>query len=144
MADTITLSDGVTTLDLPDLLWEDEDDWDPVDQARSVSVEGSEIVEDWPARESGRPISLRGGERLAWLTKTEKDAIKALGAPAGVQLTLTLLDDSSYTVTPRRDPNEPWLEVRQLPKVIDSGVVDPQPSAKYILEWLRFVEIQGT
>lgn len=138
----ISLSNGSSTLALADnLIWEDELAWDQVEQERAVSITGALIVEDWPARVTGRPITLVGGEQWVWMSRIELLALQAMGAPAAVQLTLIVHDGSNWQVTPRRDDSEPWLVARPFPKVLDSGTADPQTTTLYILERLRFVTI---
>ena len=57
----ISLSDGTTTLALPpDLEWQDEFDWTPVEHSTDYSNTGSLIVHEGE-RQDGRPITLFGG-----------------------------------------------------------------------------------
>lgn len=138
---TLTLSDGTTTLALPDLIWEDEDQWDALVQSAEHTLSGALVIEE-ATRLSGRPVTLAGGEPFAWLTRAQVAALRSLGAAAGAVLTLTLLDASTRRVTPRRDgPGGAWLEVRPLPVVGDSGPADPTTTTRYVVERLRLTEI---
>ena len=95
MSVDITLSDGSTTVTLPDnLLWVDEFDWAPISEtATSRTLDGTLVRQVAAGLSGGRPISLAGG----W---AERSVIKALRnfQAAGGALTLTLHDSSTYTV----------------------------------------------
>jgi len=137
----LTLSDGVTSVTLPDLVWTDRDDWGAVVQATEYTLSGAIVIEE-AERLSGRPITLLGGLFLAWMTRTALDSLLALGADPGVELTLTLIDAGTYAVTPRRDgPGGAWVEARQVPRVHDGGVADPGATTKYVIERVRLMEI---
>jgi hypothetical protein len=135
----LTIGNEVTILALPDgLIWEDELAWDTVVQATTHSLDGALVIEEW-TRLAGRPITLAGGERWAWIARSDLLALQALGAPAGAVLTLTLHDARAFTVTPRRD-EEGWLVVRPLPVVLDSGPADPSGATRYQLERIRLLQ----
>lgn len=87
---SITLSDGVITLDLPgDLEWSDEYGWAPVVHTRSYSLDGALIVET-ASKQAGRPITLQSGDDRAWVSRADVDQLHAWAAVPGKQLTLTL------------------------------------------------------
>lgn len=141
MGATLTLSNGTTTLALPDLIWEDEGHWDPLAQSRTYSLTGALVIEE-AGRLAGRPVTLAGGASFAWLTRADVALLRALGATAGATLTLTLLDDRTLTVTPRRDgEGGAWIEARPLPVVLDSGPADPSDATRYVLDKIRLIEV---
>ena len=86
----ILLSDGPTTLVLPGgLEWSDEYAWAPVEQSMTRSVTGKPIVQS-VGLVAGRPITLAGSERRAWVARSVCDAVQAWAAVAGKELTLTI------------------------------------------------------
>lgn len=88
---SITLADGTTTLPInEDLLWEDENDWHPVEQTAERSITGALIVQA-SARANGRPITLAPeGEDSAWLTRATVEALRNWAAVPGKVMTLTI------------------------------------------------------
>ncbi len=132
----ITL-DAIT---LPDnLVWTDEHVWEPYLQTTRYCFGGSLVVEEY-FRSAGRPITLTGGRRWAWIDGTELAALRTLLDTVGSSLTLTLHDARVFTVIPRRERGGALI-VRPLPQIIDSGVADPGPTTKYILEQVRLLEV---
>lgn len=84
MATTLTL--GVTTLTLdPDMLWEDEFKWKPVEQKTAYTITGALIVESM-AKLAGKPITLSGG----WLARSVLDTLTTWAAIPGQTMTLSL------------------------------------------------------
>ena len=85
-----TLSDGTTTLALPDqLVWQDEYAWAPVEQTVQRSITGAVLL-SVAARTAGRPITLASaGADRAWLPRSTLDQCRTWAAVAGQQLTLT-------------------------------------------------------
>lgn len=74
---SITLEkDGVVIHLPPDLLWADEFAWSAVSQSTERSITGAYLV-DVQTRTAGRPITLQGKENVAWLQRSEVQAIKA-------------------------------------------------------------------
>lgn len=72
-----TLSDGVTTITLPDdMVWEDEHDYHPVEQAVDYTLTGAILVHT-AIKQAGRPITLVGEEDHSWVTRATVDALKA-------------------------------------------------------------------
>jgi hypothetical protein len=126
---------------LPDgLVWEDELAWDPTVQVVQHTLDGALVVEE-ATRLAGRPVTLRGGRRWAWITRAQVLALQALLATPGVTLTLTLHDARSLSVTPRRDDDRGALSVEPLPVVADSGPADPGDTTKYWLDAIRLMEV---
>ncbi|WP_315127201.1 hypothetical protein [Comamonas antarctica] len=94
----ITLSDGVTTIELsPDLLWSDEDNWHPVSQAVSRTITGALDIQA-SAMAKGRPITLEPqDDDSAWMTSDTIVQLRNWAAVPLLQLVLTLRN-VSYTV----------------------------------------------
>lgn len=130
---------------LPDgLVWTDELDWQPVSQTLDYSVDGALVVEVWPDRQAGRPITLEGGRSgrtsWAWMTRAEVIALKAALDDPAAEFTLTLHDGRTFTVIPRRDGEGP-LSATALPVVGDRGPANPGNDHEYVIEAVRLLEI---
>jgi hypothetical protein len=84
-----TLSDGTTTVTLPDdLQWVDEFDWHPVVAKTGRTVTGALWVQE-SAITAGRPITLQGDVNYAWVPRSAILGLQTLAALVGVPLTLT-------------------------------------------------------
>lgn len=106
-----TLSDGTTTVTIPDsLMWADEFSWAPVSQSVARSVTGALIIQV-AAQQGGRPITLAPDDDASgWVTRAIVSQIAAWAAVAGKVLTLSLRgttrsvmfrhDDGAYAATP--------------------------------------------
>lgn len=90
MTALITLSDGITTVELPyDLVWTDEFSWAATEQAVTRGLTGAPIVQVM-ARIAGRPITLTPPDAGGWMPRSTWSQIQIwLDAP-GQRLTLTL------------------------------------------------------
>ncbi len=114
-----TLSDGTTTLVLPDDLdWSDEFSWAPVVQATDYSITGALIVQT-AARQTGRPITLVGSESRAWVRQPVVLQLDTWSHVAGQVLTLVMRGVSRqvmfrHTDAPAFDAREIWGEVPTL------------------------------
>lgn len=86
MANKLTYGATEILLD-DDLLWPNEFDWAPVQQAQRYSVTGSLIVES-AARLAGRPITLEGGDNYAWLARSTLLALRTAAAIPGQTFSL--------------------------------------------------------
>lgn len=88
---SITLSDGTTTLDLhPDLYWNDEQLWTPVEQTVQRTITGALIV-SVATKTAGRPITLQPeDDSSAWMPRQTLEQLRNWAAVPGQQLTLTL------------------------------------------------------
>lgn len=95
--DSITLPD--------DLWWADEIAWSPVEQSAEYSLQGSLVVEE-AVKLAGRPITLAGHERRAWVRRSTVLALMALAATPGKEMVLTL-DDRTFNVIFRRGEGPP-------------------------------------
>mgnify|MGYP003562911376 FL=1 len=131
MAITLTSGGTVTTLP-PDLIWTDQHKRSKVDSAKVWSTVGA-LLWDTSAKQSGLPLTLEGGERHAWMTKSQCDVIQALADTPGLVLTLVLHDGSSREVM--FDTTEIAFEAIQ---VVDYS--DPE-SADWYVPTLRFIEV---
>jgi len=80
--------EGVT-LD-PSLLWTDENNWAPVEQAIQRTVTGALIVSS-SARVGGRPITLQPeDDSSSWMNQATVTALRNLTVTPGRVMTLTL------------------------------------------------------
>ena len=131
MATTLTYSG--TTVVLPnDLIWADEYAWRQVDQRTTYTITGALIVEA-SARQSGRPITLRGGPDYAWVTRATLEALRAWAAVPARQFTLVLRGEAPRTVA--FDHAAGAIEAAQ---VCESSDVD---SGDFYSLTLRFIEV---
>jgi len=86
----ITLSDETTTLALPpDLDWQDEFGWTPVEHSTDYTLAGNLMVQEG-ARQDGRPITLYGGKEGAWASRSTVEALYAMASIPEHTMTLTL------------------------------------------------------
>ncbi len=86
----ITLTKDSTTLDLPDAMeWVDELTWSPVQQSKTYTTTGALLIEE-ATRQSGRPITLQGGEDRTWCTRALVLTLRTWAASPGAVLTLVL------------------------------------------------------
>jgi hypothetical protein len=140
VADNITLSDGASTIILPDMLWSDEFAWSRVVHDKSYTLSGALTLQS-SERQSGRPITLSGGLHTTWITRAELLALMdLLDAAPTTGLTLTLLDDRTFTVLGQHDGGSP-VDAEQLPKVLESGIADATAGTLYVLYTLRLISI---
>ncbi len=79
--DDITLPD--------DLLWLDRYKWSGVAQQEDVMADGSLVIQA-DTQQTGRPITLQGGDNFGWISKAVIDALRAKAVQAGLQMSLTL------------------------------------------------------
>ena len=101
------------TLTLPDdLIWTDEFRWSPVAQQESVTLDGALVVQAM-AQQTGRPITLAGGEDYAWVRRSLLTQLRAKSVTPGLEMTLTLNDGIARTVvfTGERLTADPVWEV---------------------------------
>lgn len=90
-------------VDLPEhVLWVDQDQWSPVRQTVSRTVDGGMVIH-CRAQQNGRPVTLEIQSGLGWVDRTFKDQIQALAAQPGatfifewddVQLTVMFAHDT--------------------------------------------------
>ena len=136
----MTLSDGTTTITLPDnLLWEDELAWDARIQSTSQTLTGALVVQE-STRLGGRPITYRGGLPWVQITRTDLLALLSLGA-SGLPLTLKHHDNRTFRVLPRREQGQAWVKSTPWPVVGDSGSANPTSASLYTLDELRLIEV---
>ncbi|MFN7817799.1 MAG: hypothetical protein ACK5OQ_16340 [Burkholderiales bacterium] len=123
-----------TTIDLdPDLYWEDESSWHPVEQSVQRTVTGALIVSA-ATRTKGRPITLRPlDDTSAWMARTTLDTLRAWAAVPGREMTLTLRGTSYQVIFRHQD----GAAIEAEPIVHYSDVF----STDYYKITLRFMEI---
>lgn len=88
---TISLTVADTTVLLsPDLLWNDEFAWHPVEQTVQRTITGAQVVQS-AQRLAGRPITLQPeDDASAWHTRDVVEQLRNWAAVAGLTLALTL------------------------------------------------------
>jgi len=112
----ITLSDGTTTLELPeDLQWSDEFGWTPVEHSTDFSLSGSLVVQEG-TRQDGRPITLVGGQEGSWAKRSLVEALHAMASEPDQLMTLDLWG-RQFSVMFRR----PAIEAREIIRQADPG-----------------------
>lgn len=136
----MTISDGVTTLSLPDLVWIDEYQWSTIVQSVERGLTGSLIVHQG-TKLGGRKVTLEGGETWAWVKRLELTTLKTFLESATSVLTLTLIDDSTISVLPDRDGDDGACVVaRPLPVVAGSESSTKTVDTIYIIDRIKFME----
>lgn len=85
------ITDGTTPVTLSDdLLWSDEFNWNPVEQASQRTITGGLVVSS-AARTGGRPITLEPqDDNSAWHSRATIEQLRNWSATAGRTLTLTM------------------------------------------------------
>ena len=130
---TITITDGATSIDLPaDLLWTDRHSWSPVEQTVATSITGAAII-DTGTRLNGRPVTLEGDERHAWMPYSIVQQLKAWASLPDQQLTLDVHGVSMQVVFRHQD--RPAIDVRPL-----QDFADPQ-ATDFFFGSLKFMEV---
>lgn len=115
---TITLN-GITLH--PDLRWQDEFDWYPVEQSVARTLTGAYIV-SMGTRTNGRPITLSPEDSSsAWMHKSTVDSLRNLAVVPGQVMTL-ILRGVTYSVIFRHHES-PALDA--VPVVHYNDVQDP-------------------
>lgn len=113
------------------LRWSDEYAWTPVAQATAYGLTGALIVQEG-TRTAGRPLTLAGGPRRAWLTRAQLGTLAALLA-SGDQRTLTIHDGRQIPVIPRHDGDGPL----SADSLIDYA--NPDADTVYVVSAIRFL-----
>ena len=136
----ITLTCGPTTLVLPDdLIWENEFGWAAVAQATERGIDGLLIV-DAMARTGGRPITLKGTERTAWITRGDMKALKMWAAIPGQQFDLNLRGEKFVVIFDHGTSED--THAMALSAVFDSS--DKTDDSVYCSLSLRFLDMGNT
>lgn len=129
----ITISDGTTTVNLPDdLFWEDQHNWSPVEQTVSTSITGAAII-DVGTRINGRGITLRSTEEYGWLPYATVSQLKTWADTPGKQLSLTLQSATFNVIFRHHD--KPAIDVFG---IIDYNAPDAQD---WFFGVLKFTEV---
>jgi hypothetical protein len=108
-----TLQNGAETLTLPDMLWEDEFNWQPVQGTVSYGGAGALHIQR-AVKQAGRPMTLGG----PFLTLAQVQTLYAWSTSATAQLQLTLRGQAYAVVF---TPNGTALEARP---VFDQATYD--------------------
>lgn len=123
MSLAITLTDGTTLINLPaDLQWSDEFAWTAVEHSTDYSLTGNLIVQEGQ-RQDGRPITLFGGPRGAWVDRATLQSLYAMASVPNQVLTLSLWG-RSFSVMFRRPP----FDAREIARE-----ADPAPDHRYAI-----------
>lgn len=86
------------TITLPaDLLWVDEYRWTRVAQQVDIMADGAVVVQA-DAQQTGRPITLAGGDNFGWIDRTTLELLRAKANQPGLVMTLTLADGTPRSV----------------------------------------------
>lgn len=103
---SITLSDGTTTVTLhPDLYWEDENSWHPVEQTVERTITGALIV-NVAERIGGRPITLQPqDDESAWHPRSTVEQLRNWAAVPAKELVLTLRSTPRTVIFRHHDGN---------------------------------------
>lgn len=103
---SITLSDGTTTVTLhPDLYWEDENSWHPVEQTVERTITGALIV-NVAERIGGRPITLQPqDDESAWHPRSTVEQLRNWAAVPAKELVLTLRSTARTVIFRHHDGN---------------------------------------
>ena len=134
----ITLTYGATVLELPpDLLWANEWQWSTVAQSVERSITGALLI-DVATRTGGRPISLRGQENTAWMSRESLTTLAAWAAVPGAQFVLGH-NGANYTVIFDHGTAEQSNAIRQLQVVGDFS--DPQNGDYYCNLEINLLEL---
>ena len=119
-----------------DLWWADEVEWTPVVQETEYGTTGSLLV-DVSVKQAGRPITLEGGEKMAWISRATLLELQALAADPGREMTL-VLHDRTFTVIFSHEGGKP-IEAEPLVRI-----VPPQGDDIYILNAIKFLALSET
>lgn len=131
---TISLSVGLTTVQLnPDLFWEDENNWHPVEQTSERTITGALVVQV-AERVAGRPITLRPEDDSSGATEhTDLEQLRNWAAVPGQEMTLTIRGESRTVIFRHHDgaaiEARPWVHRRDV------------QSGDWYLATFRFMEI---
>ena len=111
---TISLSVGLTTVQLnPDLFWEDENNWHPVEQTSERTITGALVVQV-AERIAGRPITLKPEDDASGATEhTDLEQLRNWAAVPGQEMTLTIRGESRTVIFRHHDgaaiEARPWV-----------------------------------
>ena len=79
-----------------DLIWTDEFSWQQVKQKKQYTLTGALIIQSGK-KLKGRPITLKGDEKSAWITRSTLVALNNKIALMA-EMTLTMNDGATYNV----------------------------------------------
>lgn len=79
------------------MVWADEHDWVPAQQATEYSITGAMLV-DAGLRLAGRPITLQAQDDAGWIQRSVLASLRALASDPGAVYLLTLADGRAFNV----------------------------------------------
>ena len=127
-----SLTQGITTVTLSDDFdFPDEFNWEPIKQTKSYSITGALLVEVG-TRQTGRSITLQGGDRYAWVTRAQLETLRSMAENPAVNMNL-LFRGVTYNV--RFDYEAGAIEARP---VVDFN--NPEPTDFWAVT-LRFYTV---
>lgn len=86
------------TITLPaDLLWIDEYKWSGIAQQTDIMQDGAVVVQA-DAQQTGRPVTLQGGDNFGWIDKATLESLRTLARNPGLEITLTMHDGVARNV----------------------------------------------
>lgn len=129
----ITLTDGASTIELPDdLVWADEWGWCEADQSFARSVTGAMIIQS-AARTGGREITLEPPDNGGWILRSTLEQLQAWAGTPDLEMTLTLRG-ANYTVMFRPNGGSP-IEAKDL-----FHFTDPLPE-HFVVATFKFITV---
>jgi len=128
------MNNTLDAIELPvDIWWSDEIDWTPVEQSVEFSTTGALLI-DLSTKQAGRPITLIGDERAAWISREAALALQAAAAVPGKQMTL-VINDQTFTVMFRHEEKKA-LDTEPMVKISP-----PADDDIYILKALKLMAV---
>ena len=112
-----------TTLSLPDDLFFDESDFNPLVQSVNWSLDGICVIEE-AVKVSGLKMVLSGGTNRSWISLETLHALLVVAQIPGKEMTLTLPDSRVFTVMWDRTDNKP-VEYQEIWDVSLTNAHDP-------------------
>ena len=86
-------------LALPDaLIWSDEFAWQQVEQSGQYTTTGALILDVWPAKQAGRPMTLAGDVTYGWILRGTLNTLNNWAAQPGLQMQLTRMGETHHLV----------------------------------------------
>ena len=112
-----------------DLIWIDEYQWSGVQQQTDIMADGAVVVQA-DAQQTGRPITLRGGDNFGWIDKATLESLRTMARTAQAEYTLTLHDAVERNVVFTGDR----LQAEQVVERSDSDDTDFYIATLYLME----------
>ncbi|KFB66675.1 hypothetical protein [Candidatus Accumulibacter vicinus] len=121
------------------LRWSDEFAWSPLQTVRDYSLTGALILQT-AERQAGRPITLLGGERWAWMIRSQLLILQSFLNAYAPSRPLILHDARNFAVAPVYEGDGP-LYATPKTRVLDSGLANPGPDEWYVIHHLKLITV---